>query len=240
MILNCPACSARFKVPDIHIPPGGRTVRCGKCQHEWHVSREASFEAHAVAPMVQATEPSPTADDIFDELVKSTAAAEVTTIQNNPTRAVKKRKPLNPRPFKIAAPVLAAVWLVLAFITYFPSWMKAPGLSGLYSAFGTTPVDGLGFSDVHMEREQEGSKTKFILSGSIHNYTSVARTVPTVRVVLRDKNNKSLWSRDYVVNTELKAGEVYPFRISNVETSFASSVKAIVVDLGNTFQLMVR
>jgi len=150
------------------------------------------------------------------------------------------RPKMSAKPFKIAAPVLAVVWLVLAFVAYFPSWMELPILKGLYHAAGVNSTENLVFSDVTMERVHEGSKTKFILAGSIRNHGNVLRKVPTVRVSLRDKNNKAIWGRNYPVNTELKAGEVYPFRIANVETVFASNVSSIVVDMGNSLELLVR
>jgi hypothetical protein len=167
-------------------------------------------------------------------------AAPAASIRMRAKKPTIKRAPLNAKPFKMAAPAVAALWLVLSLITYFPSWMETSGLSGIYSAFGVKPTAGLVFSDVTMEREQEGNKTKFILSGSVRNHTNEARAVPTVRVSLRDKNNKGMWGRDYPVNVELKAGEVYPFRITNVETIFAGNVSSIVVDMGNSLQLLMR
>src|SRR6185369_4052669 len=109
----------------------------------------------------------------------------------NPGRRASDKKGFrNPKIYKIAAPVLAFSWLVLAFVTYSPSWSHSSILSGIYEALGALPTEGLAFADVSMTREQEGSKTKFILAGSIRNTASVTRLVPTVRVVLKDKNNK--------------------------------------------------
>lgn len=96
------------------------------------------------------------------------------------------------------------------------------------------------FADVNMTRTQEGSKTKFILAGTIRNQAKVTRMIPTVRVILKDKYNKTIWSREYPVNIERKAGEEYPFRIPNIETAFAKNVARIVVDMGNPVQLLVR
>lgn len=226
MILDCPACHSKFLVADGLIPAIGRTVRCGKCSHQWFVEPEKYQPVDKLMENLNA---------VFSEVVVDPKAVEPAF--NLPAI---KRPQLKVKPFKIAAPAIAAVWLILAFITYFPSWSNAPVLSGIYHSFGVLPTDGLVFSDVHMEREQEGSKTKFILAGSIRNEASSTRMVPTVRVSLRDKAGKAIWGREYPVNTELKAGEVYPFRINNAETSFANSVAGIVVDLGNSLQLLVR
>ena len=57
---------------------------------------------------------------------------------------------------------------------------------------------------------------------------------------LKGKDGGVLWERDYEVNEMLKPGEVYPFRIDNVETAFAASVTSIVVDVGHNLQLMMR
>jgi|GEM_PF-2273642 len=39
MILQCPRCNAKFKVPDNAVPPMGREVRCSKCAFNWHARR---------------------------------------------------------------------------------------------------------------------------------------------------------------------------------------------------------
>lgn len=262
MILSCPSCHARFSVADHLIPPEGRVVRCSRCAHAWEVIK-TSFSSPLPEPEITEKKiPVPASPQSFEAELQqqseslSTAIPEVDAsipdfdkIElpkprkkfSNPGRRASDRTGLrNPKIYKIAAPVLAACWVVLAFFTYLPSWSKAPVLSGIYKALGATPTEGLSFIDVTMTREQEGSKTKFILAGSIRNASSEARLVPTVRVLLKDKQNKTLWGREYPVNTELKAGEVYPFRISNVETAFAKSVARIAVDMGNPMQLMVR
>lgn len=273
MILECPSCQAKFKVAGSAIPAAGRTVRCSRCAHAWHVNPADLQEVlppptvgptpvrQAVLPSeepplfaeqmpsyvssVQETAPEPVVelDDDFMKRLEQAIAAEPAPERKRPTPTRRKDdvKPfINPKLLKAAAPLLAASWLIVAFFAYSPSWSGAPALSALYGMFGASETEGLVFSDVTMEREQEGGKARFILAGSIRNYSNSSRTVPTVRVLLKNKRNETLWGREYPVNHELKAGEVYPFRITNVETSFAASIASIIVDMGNGIQLLVR
>lgn len=161
-------------------------------------------------------------------------------IRATPSSITSPRSSYNPKPFMIATPILAALWLVMSLTTYFPRWSAMPVLADIYHMVGIVPLDGLVFADVGMQREQKGNRAKFLLTGSIRNYSSETREVPIVRVILKDSNNKTIWGRSYPVNSKLDAGDVYPFRISNVETSFASNVSSIVVDMGNPLQLAVR
>jgi predicted Zn finger-like uncharacterized protein len=51
MILGCPTCSTRFRVPDEVLGDGGRTVRCGTCGHSWHQRpRQAILETNPHFP----------------------------------------------------------------------------------------------------------------------------------------------------------------------------------------------
>lgn len=161
MILECPACQARFAVADAQIPLGGRTVRCGRCATQWHVEKPVE-QGQAEAPVHTSEAPAVAATDDFLQQLEAAMAAPrgqaSAPLKPGFNLPVVARKKLSPKPFMIAAPAIAALWLVLSFITYFPAWMQAPGLKGVYAALGITPTQGLVFSDVTMERTQERMK----------------------------------------------------------------------------------
>jgi len=237
MILECPECHAKFMVADALLAPAGRTVRCGSCTHSWFVTPPAASTSKIE---VEAPEPSVVTEDASF----LAALSAITSMDETPAAAASTPRfpfPTIPvRPFKIAAPVLAGIWFILAFITYSHSWNNAPLLSAIYRLMGDKNTSNLAFTEVRMEHETEGPKTRFILSGSIVNRGTDARTIPSVRVALKNTGGESFWTREYPVNKPLAGGEAYPFKIANVETTFASDVQAITLDMGNGMQLMVR
>lgn len=269
MILECPACHAQFNVPDGAIPPAGRTVRCSACKHEWHATPETAAAPKPAPkavpqPVVAPEPPEPEAPTVqvdhsfLEELTKATESPDESIAEaiENP-QSVAEPAPAEevifPRPqpkappapaipvwvFKLAAPSLALIWLVVGLFAYFPQWSHGP-LSGIYKLMGVVETDGVVLADVAMQREQEGQRTRFLISGNIVNQEAKERTIPVVRVQMLDGERNVLWAREYEVGKTLKPGEIYPFRITNAETSFAHNVAQLVVDVGHPLQLMFR
>lgn len=237
MILQCPSCTARFLVADALIPEAGRTVKCGKCTHQWFVTRAMEEPV----PIAAAEAPAHT-ETVMPDFAALTAQA----YQEAPAQPFEPKqlptipaKPFSAVPFMIAAPLLAACWLIIAIFAYFPDWQTGP-LKGIYSSMGATDTSGLVFADVAMERQKAGERTRFLLTGSIANHGTQPRTVPSVRVELKDNNGKVVWKQTYEVGEAVEPGQVYPFRIDNVETTFADRASSIVLDIGNSFELMMR
>jgi predicted Zn finger-like uncharacterized protein len=253
MILECPACHAQFNVPDGAIPPQGRTVRCSACKHQWHATIAAAPEPTALQAdtsfleqLTRATEessqeetstppPMPPTDPVIPEHVIHQSFAPPP-----PKPAQSFKFPLPLAPFKWAAPLLAVVWFIVALYAYFPSWAKIPGVAGIYGMMGVVPTDGVVLSDIAMQREEEGQRTRFLISGNIVNHEATQRHAPIVRIQMLSKDNEIVWAREYEVNKTLEPGEIYPFRITNAETSFAHNVSQLVVDVGHPLQMMFR
>ncbi|MBO6506401.1 MAG: zinc-ribbon domain-containing protein [Kordiimonadaceae bacterium] len=61
MILVCPSCDAKFKVPDNAIPPEGRKVRCANCGNAWHATKADELKAPPRAATAAAPKPAPRA-----------------------------------------------------------------------------------------------------------------------------------------------------------------------------------
>ncbi|MDX2074612.1 MAG: zinc-ribbon domain-containing protein [Alphaproteobacteria bacterium] len=69
MILQCPACNARYAVPDHAIGANGRTVRCVKCAHQWfqagvQAENIAALEALLKAPEQPVAKPIPKSSNV--------------------------------------------------------------------------------------------------------------------------------------------------------------------------------
>ncbi len=210
-------------VADSMVPPGGRTVKCGKCANQWFVSKES-----AEAPSTD-----------FAALTAQ-AYAEAAPQPHDPKQlpAIATR-PFKVWPFQAAAAAMVVAWLIIATYAYFPGLHKG-AFSGLYGALGVTDTSDLAFADVTMERENNEGRTRFIIAGSVANHGSTPRLLPLARVEVKDSDGKVIWGQVYPVNETIKPGQVYPFRIDNVETSFANRAASIVLDMGNNFELVMR
>jgi len=105
---------------------------------------------------------------------------------------------------------------------------------------GATDTRDIAFADVNVEREETEGKIKFWIKGSFANEGATPKTIPYVRVQLKDAEGDVLWERKYDVNYTMKAGEIYPFALTDVETSFAGNAASMVLDMGNSFELVMR
>lgn len=251
MILQCPQCQSRFMVADALIPSDGRMVRCGKCKHDWHVMHSAvpmemveSAQDTSVAPQESLSDVFAGFNVAFDEAKKPDDSHDAEVSADNTAMQMQlpaiKAKAFQVRPFIFSTAALAVLVLIIAPISYYPSFKTTPGFSAIYAMLGWKNTEGLILSDINMTKEKHEGMTKFIIAGNLMNQSEKTAVVPVVRIAMTDDKNAVVWSRAYQVNKTLKAGDIYPFRITNAQTVHGNKVAQILVDVGNDFELMVR
>lgn len=93
MILSCPACHTRYKLPDGSVPPEGRQVRCAKCANSWYEPGEPAPEIPAVPP------PPPPPEPEDEYLPEDTAPAPAPSVENSlPESVVEEATAYEPAP----------------------------------------------------------------------------------------------------------------------------------------------
>ncbi len=120
MIVTCPQCDTRFKVPEGVFPAAGRKVKCSGCGHIWHQNPPESVEA-AVAKAVQAPEATPAEPEAASTVIED--VSDIEFIDREPSgeprvsaedRAMASAS--QPRSLGRRATAVAFVVLVVAFV----------------------------------------------------------------------------------------------------------------------------
>jgi predicted Zn finger-like uncharacterized protein len=168
MILTCPECRTRYQVADRAVSrPSGRTVRCANCGHSWH------HLAPSPAPVSRVSdEPPPLPSAPLAAIARAAIIAP---------------PPRHRRGAGLGTLVVVLLLAALATGAYFGRdrivalWPQA---QRLYTMVGLTDTlgDGLDIANVTSTRNVDG----LIVEGDITDKIGVPRSVPKLRVVLRD------------------------------------------------------
>lgn len=168
MILTCPECRSRFLVDDTAFGPRARTVRCGKCRHQWQAEAPASL-----TPPIAAEPPSLIAKPI----------PKGSNLPVLPESRMAKIKPI-------------AMAVVLLLVLAAGGWgllTTAFGTVGL--GLEKLPGGGLALSDVKTHYEQSGSGDYvLVVEGNIRNVGTTQVELPQVNVIIKDVNGGVLGS----------------------------------------------
>jgi predicted Zn finger-like uncharacterized protein len=212
MILTCPSCETRYQVDEAAIDrAAGRQVRCANCGYLWHFA--PSLEEHSPAQPLPAAGPAlgrATAAGVLE----TDAASAVSTPLDLGSAAAPAIGRMGPGLRGLlqltAVLVVAAVVIVpiLARNTVVETWPEA---TRVYDAVGMkTVASGTGLEIAVTPQRGEGS---FVVTGEITNPTDRARSVPPLRVMLRDTTLREIEFKvvDPPVDT-LAPGAVARFR----------------------------
>jgi predicted Zn finger-like uncharacterized protein len=196
MILTCPSCSVRYLVDARALGTSGRMVRCAKCAHTW---RQAPPDEGAPPPppTAQAESPAPAAP------AQTTEAA----LRDIAPALVAQRRvqlPAVPRPPRRWGPLLAgaaSAFVVVAGLVAAAVVERDrivafyPASAALYARIGFPASDngvGLEFRNVTTARDMANGLPALVIDGEVINVSSVARAVPKLVVILRDRSERDL------------------------------------------------
>lgn len=212
MILQCPACSARYAVPDHAIGANGRTVRCAKCQHSWF---EKAPESLAGKPMAEL-------DAMLGEIKTPPKPKPISAGSNLP--ALRGDVPLG---IKIATACFAGVAALVAL------FVLSPGLVGY------PPSKGLVLANVTMDKRAITGMSLYEIKGKFLNTTDHTVTVPILKVRLLDKTNSLVRFWEFSEKgTTLDAGKSMDFTTG--ELGVTTLGERFILELGNRLELSLR
>ena len=199
MILSCPSCSAQYFADDKAIGENGRTVRCAACGHSWFAKPELSLEQQFDEA------------ELSREKVERARQAE-TQETVAPHQAYRERElARRSQGSRVAALSAwagsAAIFFALgagavvnrdAVVKVWPKAATAYAMAGL-----ETNRFGLEFGAVDAERTFDGTTPILNLAGSVSNVTKNFKSVPVIRIDLRDDQGKDVDSVLITLNEDV-------------------------------------
>ncbi len=210
MILQCPACTTRYLVPDTSIGAAGRTVRCAKCKHTWHVAGVAQPAISDLSNMV-------------DEI--NVKPRPIPAGSNLP--AVNVAKPSIGLMAGVFA--LSVTSLTLLLIMLFPTLIGSPPSKPLL-------LTDVAFN----KQLKAGEGTTYEITGNIHNSSDADVMAPVLRVSLVDSTGSAMQYWDFGEEGKIiKAKESMPFTTGGLDMNFKLARK-FVVEIGSPLELALR
>jgi hypothetical protein len=206
MLIRCPTCASGYEL-EPELLPDGRILRCAHCRDAW-----AHKAPHR--PAVTTLDVAPTGPEIVTE-------ARFTRRFAAPPEPPRRRAAPQPAPEKGRSHGVAASLLALAMLS---SGMAAvagkarlvaafPPSEALFATLGL-PVNlkGLGIVDVRSTIAMGDAPQTLTLEGRISNLRPDPTSVPALRIAVRDKNGRELYSWTAPApKAQLAAGETVPF-----------------------------
>jgi predicted Zn finger-like uncharacterized protein len=204
MILTCSSCLTQFTIDPQLLAPGGRTVRCARCKHQWL----------AMPPLI--TLPDAEAAEGFSEKLAPVPADEAlaSKLLNAGKNAVRNA---------VIAGILTALILLAPFFFWRYSTLAAQMPSAAEMARADRPVkqektivlDGTPSPRI----VQEGGRNLLKIEGTLLNRDDVKRKMPKLVAQGLDATGKVVKEWEIPLKaSELEPGQHYPF---NFSTPFA-------------------
>lgn len=249
MILSCPACDARFSVPDTALGKYGRKLRCSKCRHEWF---QASPDVAAALSQQGLTSSGPDFDKLLREgsvsaSDKPAAASATSTSAGKGKKSARDRaKDAKPKKNK-RTPFAALSQLPIRSIAASILLLGIAGVLGVLNFMPSlindaVPSTGLSMQDVTMRRTAiTPSGDRYLVEGDIINTTEQAIKLPLLRIVLLDKNGFEYrrWHYLQQEHKEIAPGASMHFTAEGLEAPVLEGGR-LRLDLGSKLELALR
>jgi len=223
MIVTCPSCAVRYVVDPRALGAKGRIVRCARCAHTWRQEAPPETLQEAAPPSPQTAEPPAAAKPApVSDAAASAAPRERATPVVAPQDRVQLPALSRPRRRWGAALawtgslLLLLVGLAAAAIVERARIVELlPAAARVYALAGFPVSDvgmGLVFRNVSTSRDMDNGLPTLVIEGEVMNVSSVARPVPKLVAILRDRGEHELQEQSFTVDAaRLLPGESVPF-----------------------------
>ncbi len=208
MLIACPSCGTRYRVAPEALGPGGRKLRCARCDHTWSERRpeEGTPGLGLAGPGEEAR-----------GLDLAGLGDEPRPRRREPRRARERGPRTNVAGWAALALVVVAVLGggIVARERIVAAWPPAARLFDVVGLAVAYPGAGLEFRNVHSSREVDDGAPVLVVTGEVVNVTAAARDVPRLRIALRDGARREIGHRLVALaRSRLEAGESAPFSAS--------------------------
>lgn len=235
MLVTCPKCEQKFKVPDKALGTKGRKLKCGSCEHKWHQMPKPKAKPKPADGEALPDDdlPSPAPDEGLEEASgRDSTDAEAGAEMDPPPlgdvsrfRAARGAGPeKKPRPYILYALLVLAVAIPAALLVARTTLVHAwPASALLYETVGLpVPVPGedLVLQNVYVERRQEGTVEVLVVHGEIRNPGERMISLPALRASVMTEGGDPLASWLFTTESyQLLPGEKTAFTSEFAKTA---------------------
>lgn len=207
MIITCPSCATRYKVPDGAFGAEGRDVRCKSCSFQW-LAVPDDPPPGADGTRADQTAADAATPDATGKTGKADAPPPAVDIEAAARRRNQFREDEAAKQTVDWPSIMIAASLFLGIISLYPLRNTiaslVPGAGSLYKLAGVEiNLVGFDFANVRVLREFDAGLPVLTIAGDVINVSDRAMPVPRVRFGLRDEAQQEIYFWTVAVSMDL-------------------------------------